>query len=117
MAFKKQATLGGSNRRKTYFWCAGDFGNGQKLFHYVTADGPLVVEVSGYFADDELETLCSPGDIIKVFQVAAIDDTRSIQDDIAAGLVDVSEHIVLQSDGSGLQISADLVNNTVTYTS
>ena len=117
MAFKKQATLGGTNRRKTYFWCASDYGNGQKLFHYVTADTPLVVEVSGYFDDAELETLCKPGDIIKVFQVAAIDDTRSIQDDFAAGLSDVSEHVVLQSDGSGLQISLDLVNQTVTYTS
>lgn len=117
MAFKKQSTPSATARAKQYFWCAADYGNGQKKFHYVSADAPTTIEVSGYFDDTELETLCKPGDLIMAFQVAAISDDRSIQDDLAAGLVDISLHAVVQSDGSGLNVTPDLMSATITYTS
>jgi hypothetical protein len=120
MALKKRSTsttaVGGVGS-KAYFWMAADYGNGQKRFHYVTADAPGTVEVSGYFDDDELRSIMKPGDELMVFQVAALDDTRTIQEDFASGFADVSLHYVVQSDGAGINISDDVLGATLTYTS
>lgn len=117
MAFKKRSTTGERPGSKAYFWLSADYGNGMKGFTYVTADTPATVEVSGYFDDAELEAVMKPGDSLRVLQVAALDDDRSIQDDLAAGLVDESLHTVVASDGSGINISGDLLVATVSYTS
>jgi hypothetical protein len=116
MAYKKQGTASGTET-KFYFWHAGYLGNGMSRWLYVTTDTPAVVEVSGYFDDAELEAVVKPGDELRVIQVAALDDSRTIQDDIAAGYADESEHRVVSSDGSGLNITPDLLSATITYTS
>lgn len=120
MAFKKRSTsttaIGGPGA-KAYFWRGQDLGNGMSEWHYVTTDAPATVEVSGYFDDTELEALMRPGDRLWVYQVAAIDDTREVQDDIGSGLSDVSMHFVLSGDGTGVNISEDVLSATITYTS
>jgi hypothetical protein len=128
MAFIKRATTAG-REGKAYLWMAADYGQGMKRWHYVTTDTPAVVEVSGYFRDTELDggignaaggvTLGSmqPGDELWLFQVGSLSDARTIQDDIRSQLVDVSYHVVVASDGGGVDITPDLLSATVTYTS
>ena len=55
------------------------------------------------------------GDRIWVYQVSAISDTRSLEADIEAGLVDVSLHAVLVNTGTIVDLSDDLLGATVTY--
>ena len=112
MAFKKRST----NGRKAYFWRAVDMGNGMSVWCYVSADTPAAVEVSGYFDDAELISTVQVGDEIRAYQVAAIDDTRTVQQDIAAGLTDYSRHLVVTNSGSAIDITPDLEGATVTYT-
>jgi hypothetical protein len=114
MAFKAVSTTGNGKR---YLFLGAYFAQNLKEWVYVTTDAPTTVEVSGYFADVEAEALMTPGDRLWVYQVAAIDDTRTIQDDIGAGLSDVSMHIVVASDGSGINVTPDLLSATITYTS
>lgn len=130
MAFIKRATTAG-REGKAYIWVAADYGQGMKRWHYVTTDAATTVEVSGYFNDDELDGgspgvgsfggvtagAMQPGDEIMVFVTGSLDDTRPIQEDIRAQLVDVSRHFVVASDGSGVEITPDLEVATVTYTS
>lgn len=115
MAFKKEATLATDNRSKKYFWHETVRGNGLQKYVYVTADAPGTVEISGYFDDDELRALLKPGDAIEVIQVAAIDDTRSIRDDIAAGFVDVNITYVVASSGSGINVSPMAITGSIEY--
>lgn len=140
MAFKHQGTTAGYTT-KFYFWRMADFGNGVSLFGYVSADTVAVIAMYDYFTqggDTELSGpnhavggvegastpggiakrgIMAPGDLLWVWQVAAIDDTRTIQQDIAAGLADVSLHTVLNSLQGTVNISEDLLTATVTYTS
>lgn len=114
MAFKSVSTTGNGKR---YLFLGAYFAQNLKEWIYVTTDAPAVVEVSGYFADAEAQAVMSPGDRLWVYQVAALDDTRSIQDDIGAGFSDASLHFVVASDGAGVNITPDLLSATVTYTS
>ena len=118
MAFKGISTDRSLN--KLYLWRSVELGNGLGEYIYVTADANTVVEVSGYFDSDDIgehvETM-RPGDRVWVYTVGAIDDTRSISADIAAALVDVSLHVVLQASGAGISISSDILVATITYTS
>lgn len=121
MAFKKLGTaldsMGRNTKTKLYFWRSGHLGNGMSEWTYVTTDAPATVEVSGYFNDAELKDKMKAGDVVRVIQVAALDDTRTIQADIAAGYADESMHRVVASDGAGINITPDLLNATITYTS
>ena len=114
MAFKAASTTGNGKR---YLFLGSYFAQNLKEWVYVTTDAPTTVEVSGYLDNTEAETLMSPGDRLWVYQVAALDDTRTIQDDIGSGLSDVSLHIVVASDGSGINITPDVLSATITYTS
>lgn len=114
MAFKKTGT---TNTTKRYIWPAVVLGNGIEEWIYVTTDAPTTVEVSGYFDDDELRAMLKAGDRLWVYQVAALDDDRTVQADINAGLSDVSFHVVVASDGAGVNITPDLLSATITYTS
>jgi hypothetical protein len=119
MAFKRQSTSGVAGQ-KTYFWRSADWGNGMSLWSYVTADADTTVETSFYFPTTEADLLVNlkVGDLIRVIRVGAIDDTRTIQEDMAATLVDESWHIVLNVDSAaGINISQDILAATVTYTS
>lgn len=117
MAFKKQSTSGVAGQ-KTYFWRSADWGNGISFWTYVTADADTTVEVANYFADAEAIAVLKVGDLIRVLRVGAIDDTRTIQEDMAASLVDESWHVVVNTDGSTtVNISQDILAATVTYTS
>lgn len=116
MAFKRASTTA-SNATKQYLWLMADLGAGFKRWGYVTADAPATVEVSGYFGAKADTPGMTVGDELIVFQAAAIDDTRSLKEDLAAGLVDISRHFILTSDGSGIELTPDLEVATVTYTS
>lgn len=120
MAFKKQSTsttaVGGPGSKK-YFWRSAEFGNGMSEWTYVTPDAPTAVEVSGYFDDAELLANLKVGDRIWVYQVGAIDDTRTVQADIAAGFADLSLHAVVNADTAAINVTPDLLTATVTYTS
>jgi hypothetical protein len=116
MTFKRNAQTNQADGAiyKNYFWCAAYHGEGFKTWYYVSADAPADVEEANYFLDaiDELEV----GDRIVAYQVGAIDDTRSTQADVAAGLTTISEHIVLLNEGGTVNISPQLVNLSVEYT-
>lgn len=139
MAFKKQSTTSGYN--KQYFWRMAELGNGFSMWGYVAADTVLVMGMYDYFTqggDAELagaahvvggseggstpgsvakKGVLSPGDLLWYYQVAAIDDTRSLQQDIASGLTDLSLHTVLNALQGTVNLSEDLLTATVTYTS
>jgi hypothetical protein len=121
MAFKLNGT--GSNQTKFYLWQTGDLGNGMKEWCYVTTDTPAAVAVSGYLDGDDGDedqdiaiNMLSVGDRIWVYQVAAIDDSQTVQDDMAGGITDISLHAVLINNGSYVDLSEDLLGATVTYT-
>lgn len=120
MAFKLKSTTGNN---KVYLWQAAELGNGVKEWIYVTTDTPATVAISGYIdgdadnADmDQLIDSMSVGDFVRVIQVAAIDDDQTVQEDMAGGIVDISEHVVLVNDGGHINLSEDLLGATVTYT-
>lgn len=110
MAFSRQDTDGFIKR----FWRAADYGNGVSLWIYVTTDTPATAEVSGYFNDavNELRV----GDVIRLYQVAGLTDGAEIQSDLAGGITDVSEHIVVTNDGSTVDVTPDILGATITYT-
>jgi hypothetical protein len=121
MAFKLNGT--GANGTKFYLWQTADMGNGMKEWCYVTADTPAAVAVSGYLDGDDGDedqdmaiSMLSVGDRIWVYQVAAIDDTQTVQADMAGGITDISLHAVLINNGSYVDLSEDLLGATVTYT-
>lgn len=91
-----------------------------RIFGYVTTDTPATVEAVGYIdtadgADSEVAfNMLRTGDIIYVFQTTALDDTQPIEDDIGDGLTDFSTHIVTSKSSTQINLSADLVDKTVT---
>lgn len=115
MAFKRAATSGDYTGHKKYFWLHTE-SNGVKEWKYVTSDTMATIEISGYFSDQECLDNLKPGDRIEVIQVSAIDDTRAtIQDDIAAGFVDVNFTWVVASDGSGINVSPTAIAGSIEY--
>lgn len=121
MAFKLNGT--GTNVTKFYLWQTGELGNGYREWMYVTPDTPATVAISGYIDgdnnDDDQDTainMLNVGDRVWVYQVAAIDDSQTIQDDMAGGITDISLHAVLINNGSYVDLSEDLLGATVTYT-
>jgi hypothetical protein len=120
MAFKLQSTTGNN---KQYLMALADAGpRGARVYKYITADTPATVATSGYITkatDGNHEIaydMLSVGDLIYVFQVAAIDDTRTIEADQDAGITDISLHAVLAKSATVLDLSEDLLGATVTYT-
>lgn len=121
MAFKLNGT--GENQTKFYFWQTGDLGNGVLEWMYVTTDAPATVAISGYWdgddSDDDVDLvidMVNVGDRVWVYQVASITDSQPVQDDMAAGITDISLHVVLVNDGNHINLSEDLLSATVTYT-
>lgn len=122
MAFKLNGT--GANGTKFYLIQKDSYGGGIKEWIYVTADTPASVALSGYIDGDDGDEdqdmaidMLSVGDLIWVYQVAAIDDAQSLQEDMAGGITDISLHAVLINNGSYVDLSEDLLGATVTYTS
>lgn len=119
MAFKLGSATG---NQKKYFYLAVDTGPFGRIWHYVTADTPGAVETSGYFNattnDDHAYAVESlrVGDLVLVYQVAAITDTQTLEADAAGGIVDMSLHAVLTNTGTVVNLSGDLLEATVTYT-
>lgn len=112
MAFLRNALS--ANISKQYFWLFHEGGQGFKTWYYVTDDVQADVEESGYFNDavDEVDV----GDRIVVYQVGALSASRSTRDDVAAGLVTISEHIVLLNEGGVVDISPEIADLSVEYT-
>lgn len=96
MAFKAKASTLTFDANKRYLWQIAELGNGLKHFGYVTADQRATVEASAYFNDDEYEFTVHVGDKVTVWQVAALDDTQSIIDDLAetSGFIDTYDIVV-----------------------
>ena len=113
MALKQRST----DNTKAYFWRAVDLGNGMSRWNYVTPDAQLIVEADGYFTDEEIAGVCQVGDELVVYQVAAADDARNVQADMAAGLTAYTRHLVLVKTAAKIDISPALESTTVTYTS
>jgi hypothetical protein len=113
MAYKGRATSG--DLQKQYFWPAYNKGNGLMHYCYVTADTPATIDLAGYFSTSELGSLLKAGDSIEVIQVAAIDDTRTIRGDIAAGFRDVNIIYVMNSDTTTINTSPIAFQGSVEY--
>ncbi|MGF1455188.1 MAG: hypothetical protein ACFB6R_07405 [Alphaproteobacteria bacterium] len=112
MAFRRSG-----DDNKQYLFPSIHLGQGMNAWVYVTTDSPAVVENCGYFSDDlALETM-QVGDMLWVYQVAGITDSKTLQEDLAGGLIDLSLHVVLVNTGTVLNLSDDLLAATVTYTS
>ena len=117
MAFKMAAT-NGSN--KQYLFPSSDAGAAVRQWKYVSADAATTVDGSGYISSgtsdgDAAIGMLKIGDLIWAFQVASIADTRVIEDDMKAGISDVSLHVVLDNTGSIIDLSDDILGATVTY--
>lgn len=119
MAFKLNGT--GSNVTKFYLQPVTDAAApGSRQWEYVSADTPATVDGSGYIdnstADGETAIgMLAIGDLVWVYQVASIDDSRPISDDKKAGITDISLHLVLDNTGSIIDLSDDLLTATPTY--
>ena len=121
MAFKLRGATAATNT-KVYLQPTSDAAApGSRHYEYVTADAAATVDGSGYIdnstADGQIALdMLLIGDIIWVFQVASIDDTRVISEDKAVGLTDLSVHIVMENDGTAINLSDELFGgSTITY--
>lgn len=96
---------------------------GSRHWEYVTADAALTVEACGYIttatADGQLAyDMLAVGDIVWVFTVAAISDTRTIEADKAAGITGIQAVAVIRKDADVLELSGPLFGTAaVSYTS
>ena len=116
MAFKGVATTSSANlSNKVYFWVKSVDGVGLKTWIYVSADAATTVDGSNYITDQNFIDVLQPGELIWVYVVGSIDDTRDILADLAAGITDLSLHLVLENTGSVVDLSNDLLAATVTY--
>ena len=122
MAFKLRGT--GVNTTKIYLQpTTSAAAPGSRHWEYVTADTNLVVEACGYIvtttADGQLAyDMLQVGDVVWVYTVAAIVDTRPISDDKAAGILGVQANVVVRKDADVLELSAPLFGTAaVSYTS
>lgn len=119
MAFKLNGT--GTDVTKFYLQPVADgAAPGSRQWEYVSADAPGTVDGSGYIdnstADGEIAiAMLGIGDLIWVYQVASIDDSRPISDDKKAGITDLSLHLVLDNTGSIIDLSDDLLSAAPTY--
>lgn len=115
MSFKGVATTSSANlSNKVYMWLTGNTGP-IKIWMYVSADAATTVDGSNYITDQNFIDVLGFGDLIWAYQVGSIDDTRSIADDMKAGITDISLHAVLENTGSVVDLSNDLLAATVTY--
>lgn len=117
MAFKLKGT--GTNTTKTYLFPMA-YGGPLTDWVYVSADPATTVDGSGYISDStddgqEALSMLRIGDRVWAYQVASIDDSRSIEDDCKAGVTDLSLHLVLDNTGSVIDLSDDLLSATPTY--
>lgn len=121
MAFKLRGTATG-NHSKVYLQpVAAAAAGGSRQWEYVSADTNLVVEACGYIvtttADGQLAyDMLRVGDLIWVYTVASILDTRDIEADKATGITDIGLHAVLRKDSDVVELSADMLGATVSYT-
>ena len=116
MAFKGVATTSGANlSNKVYMWVRSIDGAGLQEWVYVSADAATTVDGSNYITDQAFIDLLQVGDRIWAYQVGSIDDTRDILADLAAGITDLSMHLVLENTGTVVDLSDDLLGASVTY--
>lgn len=116
MAFKAKVTTLTFDANKRYFWKIADLGAGISQFGYVSADTAAAMEISGYFSDAELVGVMNTGDLLTVWSVDAISDTRSIQDDMYSGLNAIYQTVVMANDGSGVQVAPMTEKWSLEYT-
>lgn len=126
MAFKYKATVADGNKSvKPYLRMReGSVGEGGgRHWNYFSADASNVVETSGYIdGADGLESqeavdILSVGDVLWCYELAAIDDTQSIEDDMVGGITALTAHVVLTKTATVINLSDDLwAANVLTYT-
>jgi hypothetical protein len=107
MAFKYAGTQSATVMdRKLYFYpVLPNQGPGSQIWEYVTTDAFTAVDASGYFTDTTIIKNVRVGDIIRVFVVSSISDSRTIEADKAAGITHYTEHLVVSNNGTTLDIS------------
>ena len=105
MAFKAKSTSGTLDYNKRYLWEIANLGNGINHWGYVTADTAAAIDIAGYFSGDEQVAVMKPGDRLTVWNVDGIDDTRSIQDDFAAGMNAIWQTVVMSNDGTTVNVA------------
>jgi hypothetical protein len=115
MSFKATSASATLDRNKQYFWTMVELGNGLRLYGYVSADAATSVDGSGYIDDEDVIDYLNPGDLVLAYQAGSIADTRDILADLAAGITDLSLHLVLENTGTVVDLSNDLLGATVTY--
>lgn len=118
MAFKLRATDGSQKR---YLFPVSPSGVYPRTWVYVSADAATTVDGSGYITaatgvdHATAINMLAIGDMIWAYQVASISDARPIEDDMKAGITDLSLHLVLDNNGSIIDLSDDLLAATPTY--
>lgn len=126
MAFKlKSDNADGDVVGKMYLFPKSDAAFQCRDWVYVSADADTTVDGSGYIdrANDATQgdhpeiaiEMLKLGDLVWAYQVASIDDTRDIEADINSGVADLSLHIVLENNGTVINMSGDVLAATVTY--
>lgn len=113
MAFKLNGSTAGTET-KLYLFPLMYAGAGVSHWMYVTDDAHTTVDGSAYItastSDDHQRAIdmLKVGDLIWVYQCGSISDTQTIQDDMAAGITDITLHAVLVNNGSIIDLSDDL---------
>jgi len=115
MAFKGKATA--TDFTKMYFWKVSEDGAGMATWRYVSADSVVTVSGSGYIADAFFIAMLKgrEGDMVQIYQVGSIADTRSIRADMRSGITDIGLCTILDATASLVEMSDDLLGATVTY--
>lgn len=116
MAFKLKSDTTTGVQNKQYFWNIMAMGAGVQMWGYLTADPAATVDGSGYITAEELIATLNVGDLIWVWVADAISDANNHQQDMAAGMADLSLHMVLENTGTVVDLSPDLLGtNQLSY--
>jgi len=113
MAFNLRGTS--PNVTKMYLQCIADAAApGSRIYEYVTTDALATVDGSGYIENSTDEgdialDMLKIGDLIYVYVVGSLDDTRSISEDKATALTDIGLFIVMENDGTAINLSDDIL--------
>jgi len=117
MSFQLRGTSN-QYKSKMYLQCVADAAPpGSRIYEYVTTDAIATVDGSGYIDnstdDGEIALdMLRIGDIINIFVVGSLDDSRDISEDKATGLSDYGQCIVMENDGTAINLSNELHGGT-----
>jgi len=119
MTFKMKGATAATNTKVYLQPTADGAAPGSRHFEYVTADTAATCAASGYITKataghEEAYDMLQVGDLIWIYTVGSIDDSITVSADKAAGITDISLHVVLVKSATVINLSDDMLAFTVT---